>query len=321
MTAGDAIGPYVSQFLWKPVPYGSTPITQKIRTNPRGLDFLTSFDDWLYVQNGGVIGSEEFDAAPRYIRNSRDLSAYVHRDFTYQAFLNAALILGGLNVPVDAANPYRHSLTQSSFATFGPPHILDFVARVTNAGLKAGWYQKWIVHRRLRPEEYAGRIHTTRTGTAKYSVHADVLGSAALESTFARTRSYLLPQAYPEGAPTHPSYPAGHAIVAGACATVLKAFYDEAYVIQDPVIASSDGLSLLPYNAANLTVGGELNKLAANISFARDAAGVHWRSDGVYGLLLGEAVAMSILAESKRCYNERFDGFSLTKFDGTTVMI
>lgn len=321
LTAGDVTGPYVSQFLWKPVPYGTTPITQKIRTSPRGLDFLSGFDDWLYVQNGGVIGGEAFDSAPRYIRNSRDLAAYVHHDFTYQAFLNAALMLGAMNVPFDAANPYRHSLTQSSFATFGASHILDLVARVTNAGLIAGWYQKWLVHRRLRPEEYGARIQTTRTGVLKYPVHADILHSAALDSTFARTRSYLLPQAYPEGAPTHPSYPAGHAIVAGACATVLKAFYDESYILQDPVIASADGLTLSPYNATNLTVGGELNKLASNIAFGRDAAGVHWRSDGTYGLLLGEAVALSILAESRRCFTEQFDGFSLMKFDGTTVTV
>lgn len=34
--------------------------------------------------------------------------------------------------------------------------------------------------------------------------------------------SYLLPQAYPEGAPTHPAYGAGHAAGSGACATILK---------------------------------------------------------------------------------------------------
>jgi hypothetical protein len=36
--------------------------------------------------------------------------------------------------------------------------------------------------------------------------------------------SYLLPLAFPEGSPTHPAYGAGHATVAGACVTILKAF-------------------------------------------------------------------------------------------------
>jgi hypothetical protein len=40
------------------------------------------------------------------------------------------------------------------------------------------------------------------------------------------------------------------------------------------------------------TVGGELNKLAANVALGRDTAGVHWRSDGVEGLNLGEGVAV-----------------------------
>lgn len=39
--------------------------------------------------------------------------------------------------------------------------------------------------------------------------------------------TYFLPMAFPEGSPTHPSYGSGHATVAGACTTILKAFFDE----------------------------------------------------------------------------------------------
>jgi hypothetical protein len=46
-------------------------------------------------------------------------------------------------------------------ATFGAPHMLDLVARVANHAMKAAWYHKWLVHRRFRPEEAAGRITTT----------------------------------------------------------------------------------------------------------------------------------------------------------------
>jgi len=38
--------------------------------------------------------------------------------------------------------------------------------------------------------------------------------------------NYLLPMAFPEGSPMHASYGAGHATVAGACTTVLKAFFE-----------------------------------------------------------------------------------------------
>jgi hypothetical protein len=68
-------------------------------------------------------------------------------------------------------------------------------------------------------------------------------------------------------------------------------------------------------------LGNELNKLASNIALARDVAGVHWRSDGIQGLLLGEAVAISVLKDYRTTYNEPFSSFSLTKFDGTAITV
>ena len=116
-------------------------------------------------------------------------------------------------------------------------------------------------------------------------------------------------------------HPAGHACFAGAGVTMLKAFFKESFIIPNPVVASDDGLTLLPYAGPPLTVGGELNKLAANIAIGRDTAGIHWRSDASEGLKLGEAVAIGILQDYRRTFNENFSGFSFTKFDGTTVII
>jgi hypothetical protein len=90
--------------------------------------------------------------------------------------------------------------------------------------------------------------------------------------------------------------------------TVLKALFNESFVFPSPVIASDDGLSLVPYTGAPLTVGGELNKLASNISLGRDAAGVHYRPDGVEGIKLGEAIAIPILQDTATLYNEAFPG-------------
>src|SRR5439155_14269866 len=87
------------------------------------------------------------------------------------------------------------------------------------------------------------------------------------------------------------------------------------------VMASPDGLALLPYTGPALTVGRELNKLAANIGFGRDAAGIHWRSDIIEGLKLGEAVAIGILTDLRATYNEDFPGLTLTTFEGTTITI
>jgi hypothetical protein len=130
-----------------------------------------------------------------------------------------------------------------------------------------------------------------------------------------------LPQAFPEGSPLHPSYGAGHATVAGASVTILKAFFDESFVIPDPVEAAADGTSLIPYTGTALTVGGELNKLASNVALGRNFGGIHWRSDATESLKLGEELAIRYLTEERACCNERFDGYTLTKFDGTTVTI
>ena len=152
-------------------------------------------------------------------------------------------------------------------------------------------------------------------------MHADLLHSTAPEAVMRAIGSYLLPLAYPEGSPTHPAYPAGHAAIAGACVTVLKAFFNESFVISNPLVASPDELSLTRYKGSNLTVGGELNKLAANIALARNTAGVHWRSDGIEGLKLGEAVAIGILQDLRTTWRESFGGFSFTSFAGASVTI
>jgi hypothetical protein len=106
----------------------------------------------------------------------------------------------------------------------------------------------------------------------------------------------FLPQAYPEGAPLHPSFPAGHAQIAGACVTILKAFTDPDFIIPSPMLPTEDGLQVTPYEDG-LTLEGELNKLAWNVAFGRSFAGIHYRSDNVAGLLLGERIALRLLAE------------------------
>ncbi|HEX8903980.1 MAG TPA: hypothetical protein VF771_04020, partial [Longimicrobiaceae bacterium] len=92
----------------------------------------------------------------------------------------------------------------------------------------------------------------------------------------------------------------------------------------NPLEASVDGTSLQAYTGADagqMTVGGELNKLAGNIAIFRNAAGVHWRSDYTESLPLGEAVAIGLLQEMSPGFNEDDAYFQLTKLDGTTIRI
>lgn len=317
---GDTVGPLVSQFLCQDVPCGPFSLQQRYKVPVAGNVHMTNYDQWLAIQRGApATTTTAFDASPRYMRTAHDLAEWVHKDFTFQAFQNAALILLGMNAQRDN-HPYANSPSQAGFITFGAPHILDLISRAAYAALKASWHQKWHVHRALRPEVLAGRVHNHMRGAASYPLHSNLLNSAGAQQIFSRYGSHLLPQVYPEGSPTHPSYPSGHATIAGACTTILKAFFNETFVMNNSLVASDDGLNLLPYNSSSLTVGGELNKLAGNIAIGRDYAGVHYRQDAMQGLLLGEKLALNLLSESKLLLNEgTLTTFTLTKFDGQTI--
>jgi len=262
------------------------------------------------------------------------MAYYVHVDALYEAYLHAALILLEHNAPLDPGNPYLTSQTQIGFGTFGGPHLLSLVTEVATRALKAVWYQKWFVHRRLGLEAFGGLIHRMKNTvsppsipTEPYPINNEILNSQVLPRIFAAYNSYLLPQAFPEGSPTHPSYGAGHATVAGACVTILKAWFQEDTKIKDlfdPVMPDPADDTVLTTtgvpNASELTIGGELNKEAANVAIGRNLAGVHYRSDYKESVGLGEKIAIDILEEQKITYNEK-SKFTITKFDGTSTTV
>ena len=334
---GCTAGPYVSQFLLHGVPFGATWIDQKIRTVTADADYMTSFGNWLFTQNGfKTFTTPTFDATRRYLRNTRDLARWVQMDVLYQAYFHAALILskpsdpgdaltgGGIACPLNVGNPYKTLSVQEGFGTFGPPYVMGILTEVATRALKAVWYHKWFVQRRLRPEEFGGRVHQNLAMGLSNPLHPSILGSSAVAQVFSKFGTYLLPQAFPEGSPLHPSYGSGHATVAGACVTVLKALFDCNFPYTSPKVASADGLTLVPYtgpDAGSLTVEGELNKLASNIATGRNNAGIHWRTDALEGIRLGEAVAISVLRDQRRTYGETFSGFTFKKFDGSTITV
>lgn len=319
--AGDTVGPYVSQFLLLDVPYGAMRLTQKMRVPVPGSQWMTDYAAWLAVQNGGIAGTIAWDPTPRRIANGAALAEWVHSDFSFEAFLNAALILLGLGSgALDPANPYRGSTRQGGFVTFGGPMILDLVARAARDALMACWFQKWQVHRKVRPEAYAGLVENTLNRGVWQHENPVLLASEAPGAAYSRFGTYLLPMAYPEGSPAHPSYPAGHGAIAGACTTVLKGWFDESFVLPAPKLADRNGIELLEWTGADLSIGGELNKLASNCTLARDCAGVHYRQDGEQGLRLGEQVGLALLREFRAFSPEPVEGFSLASFDGKPLV-
>lgn len=318
-TPGDLEGNYISQFLILPVKNGAMTFEQKYITRPVGTSYLTNMKDLIDVQNG-VNKSDNNYEEPRYIVTGRDLAEFVHDDHPYQPYLQAALILYSLGIPVNKKSPYNNINNQGAFITFGGADLLTLLGEVTRVALKAAWVHKWIRNKRLRPEVLALRAETNRTEQTNFPIHEQLLNNDITKELLDKYGNVLLPAAYPEGSPNHPSYPAGHATIAGACVTILKAFFDNDFIIPNPKQVNEDGSALKDIDI-KLTVAGELNKLANNISIGRNIAGVHYRSDGHYGMLLGEQVAINILSDLKDLCNETITEWSFYDFSGNKITV
>jgi hypothetical protein len=398
-------GPLISQFFLQPVPYGTQEIDTRQVPYIARQDFLVSHGDWLLAQNTGLDkfgraygqcnnyadqlhrganyypttnGQPGGPPVRRYIATMRDLARFVNRDALHQAYFNAALFLDGVGAPLDAGNPYRGRRygRETGFATLGGPDLLTLVSEVASRALKVVWRQKWLVHRRCRPEVFAGLVQMQRLGYKgtqrayglAFASAADPGFATALDTTLAEvaahnkalnggTETLFLPMAFSAGSPSHPAYGAGHATVAGACVTVLKAWFDEDATLADVYKAANDAAALAQtdpkdpplrnlqilqpayrksggglddfcepqtYNgsdAGSMTIGGELNKVAANVAMGRTMGGVHWRSDNTRSLRLGEQVAIEILRKRTLEYAERPVSFTFRSFDRRTVHI
>lgn len=265
--------------------------------------------------------------------------------------------------PSDSPPPpfYRN---EADGPTLGSSDAYAVLGGVREVAERAAFTQKWLVARRARPEVLAGLIdfanrpetdfdqekNELRTKVRRrLSPHLLLPGEPSVRAVLDRIRqdnseqqtrwgyrmegNLLLSQMFPEGSPAHPAWTSGHATVAGACGTVLKAIFDDRQCIIDPDAepdAPAEDRCYRPESGGpTLTVGGELDKLASNIALGRNFGGVHYRTDGEHGILLGEEVAIRYLQDHLREYREEFRqcsgaehrGFQLTKRNGQRICI
>ena len=350
--------------------YGAQRIDQRVPVAKK-TDWMMKEQDYLDVQNGLDVRNNAalFDLSkqPRFIQTPRDLATYVHDDALYQAYLNACLILLSQGAPFDphfdrlsGMGTFRNS-NVGGFALWGGPHILSLVTEVATRALKAVRFQKFNVHLRLRPEALAARVHMAYIGaftndprfdeldrnlqtmlgefSKKGNAKNQSLTDAIMNHTGNIQKTMLLPMAFQEGSPMHPSYGAGHAAVAGACVTILKAYFDTSAVLLERTnkvkfdrLKKGDNPVQFTVQPGNntlnkgkpitpLTLEGELNKLAANISIGRNMAGVHYFSDYYDSLRMGEEIAIGMLEEQALTYPKDPFVMSLVTFDGNRRMI
>lgn len=331
---GCSAGPYVSQLLLLNIPVSNMVNVQKyLSYEPRypasgRSEWGVNAEEMIKIQNGQISslpGPIALDTEAKFIFSGRALAETVHNDAIYQFYYQAANILMGLEVPLNPTIPKYQN--QVPFVTAGgPPAIICAIAKCAQLALEHAWYWKWRRYRRLRPEVYSLWIDNVKSGrvanTDNYDIDSIILNNGILEDVKeindmwlgTDEGGYTLPQCFMEGSPVHPSYPAGHSTVAGACSTILKIFFDSdkswASIpgvmsgsltggIMGVVEASADGSTLKTYSGSTtaLTVATEINKLGQNVATGRNIAGVHYFTDGRNGMLLGQEIAVRYMSD------------------------
>ena len=363
LSDSEQFGPYISQLLFLNVPLGATSIEQKYSrfTSPLTavgrVEWGVDYNEVIKMQNidiGSLPPINQADKLVGYFNNGRALAECVHSDPPFQWYINAAMILSSLGAEQNPGFPSYPN--QSPFVTgTGGASIQGMIGIVAQEALKHSWYWKWDAFRRLRPEVFGLWIDNIKNNRAlnngNYEISNCILDNPVLNdiksyinTNFGISDSYTLPQAYREGSPLHPAYPAGHATISGACATVLKIFFDAdkswnslpgvqsnllSGGVSHPVLSDALGNNLVQYSESDIgsmTIEGEINKLASNIAIGRDWAGVHYRSDSVQGMILGEEIAINVVRDTLSTVVENnLDGtppkFTFRRFNGTLETI
>jgi hypothetical protein len=353
-------------------PFDALRIDQRIEPQTAGVDYMRDWAEWLDVQNGADTTAEQAFGAEglKFIETPRDLASYVHSETTCQAYLNACLLLLSWGAATDEGLfATGTDCRRDAAATWVGPHILTLLTETATRALRAVRNQTLQVHNRARPEKLGSIASLVANGHGAVLGRSEPLADAHLsklesvacegfslmnaiakapsEPRFSHNaisqnglpeneRNLLLPMAYPEGSPMDPSFGAAHATVAGACVTVLKAYFrthtldGTRLTLADAgasavYVLKSGGKTLEPTKRAEdaayrLTLNGELNKLAANIAIGRSMAGVHYYSDYFDSVRMGERIAVGMLAEqlATQCENSKV---SVETFDGDRLSI
>lgn len=319
-TKGDLIGPYLSQFLLQPFRYGLLEVTQMYNCAQPGIDYLTTVEDYLDCHNGKVPRPAVPPSKEKtYLHTLRDGASWILVDEPVQAVINAAYYLLNNGYKFNQGNPYVNgTLTnQANFVDLGRVDFLDMISRASKIVMNAAWWYKYTQFV-LRPEEFGFRVSQAKLGYPQVKLSKQLLNSPILDKVKEKYGTYLVPQAYNSGCPCHSSYPSGHAVLAGAMVTLVKAWFDgdQKIKIYEP---SADGKSLLDTGEES-TIEHELNKLASNCGILRNAAGIHYAQDAYNGMVFGEQIAIELLKE----FVSRYDlpvTFQFRTFSGETLRI
>jgi hypothetical protein len=321
------------------------------------LDYSYLKSTLLQLQNGVLPSPNTLNSpATRFVATLRDLTTLVHTDALYQWwYCSAVLLFNSWHVPLNPGWTGMSSPDNSVpfFSGDALPDCLGLIGKATIAACQVVFRFKWQHYAKLRPEEFSLLVQNVLDGTQPGNPHGvspllldgvanPVVVTDAAEYhalAYGVTGSWTLDQTYIEGCPIHPSYPCAHCVIGGAASVVLKAFLDTTVSLNSlsvvPVVANpANPTHTIPFSdpslpfpgttadIANMTVQGEINKLVDNIGKGRMAAGIHYLSDHLMGIQLGEQVAIALLQSELAGYPSRAQiALPVTLFDDTQVLI
>jgi membrane-associated phospholipid phosphatase len=342
ISRGDLIGPYVSQFFYYETAVGNLKLEQKYQcldlsenivpdiSNSK-YSFLKTEQDFVSVWNGASRTSS-LSTKTKYMTNLMDLVMYINRDQIWESIFVTASLLLSRRIPIGFfVNPTRKPPV-SRFVNLGPVDLYNLMTKATKLAMNATWVWKWT-QLRPRPEEMAYQVHLEKTYSSSQlngssiNFPSELINSPILNEIAAKNNGkYMMPLAYSQGSPFHPSYPGGHATIAGAMVAIMKAWFNCDSLIP-AVVPDLNGENLVLYRLESqpnevqfLRIEDELNKIATNCSHSRNMAGIHYRMDSESGIALGEQVAIDVLKDEVHKYSDEIT-FRFRRRNGEIVTI
>jgi len=279
----------------------------------------------------------------RHLATNQDLDSRQFFSFgQYQFLLGIAGAIKQSEAPnsppfTNPSNPFFNGYIRPriSLANYGFSDILHVIGRSIRQSQLASQYHKWS-QMRIRAEEVAIEVHKAKTGVAPSNYNNNqLLNSGVLADIFAKQGTYFMSQTDNIGCVQEPTYPSGYTLIAAISTTVTKALIDptDTMLAYEP---SADCQTLVPVmdgpTHVRLNMCDELDKFAYNSASDRLFQGIHFRSDVMVSLKLGEDIAINYLQEHADRYANSLPsyswaggvqkkGFLLRKFDGTLLEI
>ncbi|CAN0448276.1 unnamed protein product [Ascophyllum nodosum] len=91
------------------------------------------------------------------------------------------------------------------------------------------------------------------------------------------------------------------------------------WLLSNPVFPDDDGLELIDFEGSASRTR-KINKLAVNVAFGRQMLGIHYRFDGIQGLILGETITVRTLHQELMTFAEE-STFEFRLFTGEVIKL